>query len=352
MNADPIASNTLDRVKNEQARRIPMKQSAAERPDPSPQRKAAIARGAALEHTGQVQVRPIPDFDLDRTIFKTLEGKAARFVVATRVGKEAHWDAAAVEAVQAEYAAARVAHPLPEVSPALMQFLVSQCDFDVEHADGSFLDHLYFCFEYSVHHYPRQSPLVMLLHSILGTGTNTFAMSADKIPALRELVTPSEWVQIEAFPSVLRLLYAGPLRRELRENQHRADAIASITFHRVIDNEPITLTGEDFWIALNYQLIHLLDFLPVANWSVHQNDPLFMLFCDLYDLLGKVGKREAIVAYAPSARPRKLEGEPQGVGAWLTTLIPASVGERAAAKSVTRFSERIGHSLDYRIVWA
>ena len=329
-----------------------MKQSAAERPDPTTQRKAAIARGAALEHTGKVTVAPIPSFDLDRTIFKTLEGKAARFVVTTRVGKEAHWDPAAAQAVQAEYAAARAAHPLPAVSPELMQFLVSECDFDVEHADGSFLDHLYFCFEYTVQHYPQQSALVMFLHSILGTGTNTFAMTADKIPALRALMSPEDWKQVEAFPSVLRLLYAGPLRQELRANLHRPDAIASITFHRVIDNEPITLSGQDLWTALNYQLIHLVDFLPVANWSVHQNDTSFILFRDLYDLLERAGKREAMVGYTPTALPRKLQGEPQDVGAWLTTLIPVGVSERMAAKSVARFSERIGHSLDYRISWA
>ncbi|TWO72372.1 hypothetical protein FN976_06630 [Caenimonas sedimenti] len=328
-----------------------MKQSAAERPDPTPQRKAAIARGAALEHTGKVRIEPIPDFDLDRTIFKTLEGKAARYVMTTRVGREAHWDPNAAQAVQAEYNAARAAHPLPAVSPELMQFLVSECDFDVEHADGSFLDHLYFCFEYTVQHYPGRSPLVMFLHSILGTGTNTFAMTADKIPALRQLMSPADWTQVEAFPSVLRLLYAGPLRRELRDNLHRTGALASISFHRVIDNAPITMSGEDFWTALNYQLIHLVDFLPVANWSVHQNDTSFILFRDLYDLLEKAGKREAIVGYTPSPVARKLEGERQDVGAWLTTLIPVSVSERMAAKSVARFSERIGHSLDYRITW-
>ena len=329
-----------------------MKQSAAERPDPTVQRKAAIARGAALEHTGKVRIEPIPNFDLDRTIFKTLEGKAARYVVTTRVGKEARWDAAAARAVQSEYEAARAAHPLPAVSPELMQFLVRECDFDVEHADGSFLDHLYFCFEYTVQHYPGHSPLVMLLHSILGTGTNTFAMKREKIPELRKLMSPADWAQVEAFPSVLRLLYAGSLRRELRENFHRPDAIASIAFHRVIDNEPITMSGKDLWVALNYQLIHLVDFLPVANWSVHQNDTSFILFRDLYDLLERAGKREAIVGYTPTARPRKLEGEPQGVGAWLTTLIPVTTSERMAAKSVARFSERIGHSLDYRITWA
>jgi len=329
-----------------------MKQSAAERPDPTTQRKAAIARGAALEHTGKVVIEPIPNFDLDRTIFKTLEGNAARYVMTTRVGKEARWDTAAAQAVQTEYAAARAAHALPAVSTELMNFLVSECDFNVEHADGSFLDHLYFCFEYSAQHYPQHSPLVMLLHSILGTGTNTFAMTADKIPALRPLMTPWEWTQVEAFPSVLRLLYAGPLRQELRKNAHRADAIASIAFHRVIDNEPVTLSGEDLWIALNYQLIHLVDFLPAANWSSHQNDTSFILFRDLYDLLGLAGKREAVVGYTPSAGPRKSEGEPQGVGEWLTTLIPVSVSERMAAKSVARFSERIGHSLDYQITWA
>ena len=329
-----------------------MKQSAAERPDPTTQRKAAIARGAALDHTGKVRVERIPNFDLDRTIFKTLEGGAARYVMTTRVGKEAHWDAAATQAVQAEYAAARAAHPLPAVSPQLMQFLVSECDFDVEHADGSFLDHLYFCFEYTVQHYPGQSPLVMFLHSILGTGTNTFAMTADKIPVLRALMDPAVWKQVEAFPSVLRLLYAGPLRKELRDNLHRADAIKSISFHRVIDNEPITISGEDLWIALNYQLIHLVDFLPVANWSVHQNDTSFILFRDLYDLLEKAGKREAMVGYTPTSAPRRVEGEPQGVGAWLITQIPVSVSERMAAKSVARFSERIGHSLEYKIAWA
>lgn len=329
-----------------------MKQSAAERPDPSTQRKAAIAAGAAMEHTGKVHIESIPNFDLNRTIFKTLEGTLARFVMTTRVGKEARWDPSAQQQVQAQYAAARAAHPLPPVSEELMQFLIRECDFNVEHADGSFLDHLYFCFEYSVQHYPQRSPLVMLLHSILGTGTNTFAMSASKIPALRPLMTPWEWTQVEAFPSVLRLLYAGPLRKELRDNAHRAGAMREISFHRVIDNAPITLSAEDFWIALNYQLIHLVDFLPVANWPMHQNDTSFILFRDLFDVLEKTGKREAAVAYTPNPGPSPVQGEPMNLGKWLTTRIPVHISEKMAAKSVARFSQRIGHSLDYRIDWA
>lgn len=328
-----------------------MKQSAEERPDPTFQRKAAIARGAALEHTGDVSVEPIPDFDLDRTIFQTLEGRAARFVMRTRVGKEVYWSDAAAKEVQSAYDAVRAQIELPPVSPELMKFMVDECDFDVEHADGSFLDHLYFCFEYSVQHYPAGPPLVMLLHSILGTGTNTFAMTADKIPALRELMTPEEWTHTEAFPSVLRLLYAGNLRAELRSNLHRLDQLQAIKMHRVIDNAPITLTADELWVALNFQLIHLVDFLPVANWSVHQNDTSFILFRDLYDLMEKAGKREAKIDYTPASGKRKLEGEKQGVGGWLTTLIPVSASEKMASKSVTRFSERIGHSLNYELIW-
>jgi hypothetical protein len=62
----------------------------------------------------------------------------------------------------------------------------------------------------------------MFLHSILGTGTNTFAMTADKIPALRELMDPCG---VEAGRG-LSLRAAAALRRpaaqELRDNLHRA----------------------------------------------------------------------------------------------------------------------------------
>ena len=327
-----------------------MKQSAAVRPDPSILRKAAIASGCAKDHRGKVEVKPIPNFDLDRTIFQTLEGKAARFVMRTRVGKEPHWKPAAAESVEVRYQKARERHPLPEVDPTLIQFLVDECDFDVEHADGSFLDHLYFCFEYNVHHYPEQSPLVSLLHSILGTGTNTFAMEAEKIPALKKHLTDFEWAHIAAFPSILRLLYDLRLRAELRENAHRLDSLKRVDFHRVIDNEPISLSGEDFWIQLNYQLIHLIDFLPVANWSTHSNDTAFILFRDLYELLESNGKLEANVDYEPPGVIPTLEGERPSL-ALLTDLIPVPLSEKMAARSVQQFSEKIGHSLDYTLVW-
>lgn len=328
-----------------------MKQSAEERPNPSLQRKAAIAHGAALDHAGTVRVTPIANFDLDRTIFQTLEGAAPRFVMKTRIAKEAHWDEAVGARVQRAYEAVNVGARLPAIDAALLRFMVEECDFDVEHADGSFLDHLYFGFEYCAAHYPERSPLVMLLHSILGTGTNTFAMKAEKIPALRALLNDFDWRHIEAFPSVLRLLYDEGLRRELWANVHRLDAIESLRLHRVIDNAPITLSGEDLRVQLNYHLIHLLDFLPVANWSTHQNDTSFILFRDLNALLEKSGQKRVTLAYTPAVGPRAPVGEALGLGARLTTLIPVRVSEKMSAASIRRFSQRIGHSLAYTLTF-
>jgi len=329
-----------------------MKQHADERPDPSFARKAAIASGRATDHAGKVAVERIKDFDLDRTIFTTLEGAAARFVMATRVGREPVWHKDASAAVEAAYQTARAEHPLPEVDPALLRFMVQECDFDVEHADGSFLDHLYFCFEYNVHHYPHRSPLVSLLHSILGTGTNTFAMGAEKIPELKALMTPFEWRHVEAFPTLLRLLYDLPLRRELRARVNDADVLQSISFHRVIDNAPLTMTGEDLWIQLNYQLIHLIDFLPAANWAMHANETAFILFRDLFDLLTKCGKLETKLGYSPATGAKTLVGEKSDLQSFLTTKIPIGMSEKMAAKSVRKFSERIGHDMAFNITWA
>lgn len=328
-----------------------MNQSAAVRPEPSYQRKAAIAHGGAVEHTGEVTVQPIPGFDLGRTIFQTLEGRAARYVITKRIAKDVRWAEEAARRVQSAYEATCAQGPLPAVSPGLLRFLVDECDFDVEHADGSFLDHLYFCFEYGARHYPERSPLVLLLHSILGTGTNTFAMDAAKIEAFRGFVSAFEWKHIEAFPSVLRLLYAGELRRELWTQVARPDALRELRFHRVIDNAPITLSGEDLWIALNYQLIHLVDFMPPANWATHQNDVSYILLRDLFDLLQRAGKLEARVRYAPPRPGAPAVGEALDPGGWLVTRIPVPLSERMAAGSVKRFSQRIGHDLSYQATW-
>ena len=313
------------------------------------QRKAAIADGAIADHSGDVVVRPIPDFDLDRTIFNTLIGRLPRYVMRTRVGKDVDWQKTARDRVSKAYEKASDATELPTIDPALLQFMKDDCDFDVEHADGSFLDHLYFCYEYTHHHLPSRSALVMLLHSILGTGTNTFAMTADKMSTLRTLVNDDEWLHISAFPSVLRLLYGLDLRRTLRANLDRLEQLKGVSFFRVIDNQQFSVDASVFWLQLNYQLIHLVDFIPVANWGTHANDTSFIVFRDLYDLLTQAGQREAQIRYVPETKPHR--GEVQSLGAKVVSKIPVGLSERMAAKSIASFSRQIGHSLDFELHW-
>ena len=101
------------------------------------------------------------------------------------------------------------------------------------------------------------------------------------------------------------------------------------------------MTAENFWIQLNYQLIHLIDFLPVANWSVHANDTAFIVFRDLYAFLSETGKIGAELAYAPAPESGRAEGEVQGLGAKLVSLLPVQMSEKMAAKSVRQFSKQI-----------
>ena len=322
------------------------------RPDPSPQRKAALVLGGVQDHTGAVEIASIPGFDLDRTIFQTLEGRAERLLVKARVGREVTWKSAPLAEVEAAYAALPGATSLPALPQGLLQFMANECDFDVEHADGSFVDHLFFCFEYAARHYPGPSPLISFLHSILGTGTNTFAMDRSKIPQLRSFLTDEEWTQIEAFPTVLRLLYDRRLPRALRANLHRLEALEGLDATRVLDDQPFSLDAEELWVALNLQLLHLVDFLPVANWSAHQSDPSFVLFRDLYSLLEAAGQLRVSLAYTPATGPARRVGERTGLAGWIATLVPVDVVERRAAQSVQRFSERCGHTLEGTLRWA
>merc|ERR1711924_549530 len=107
----------------------------------------------------------------------------------------------------------------------------------LEHADGSFFEHLMFCRDYCIRHYPSQSPTPLFIHSILGTGANFFPMRKEKIPQLAALLTPSDMLHIEVFPAMLRLLACG-LVDSLRDGYHagRLPSLKSVTFHRLIDN--------------------------------------------------------------------------------------------------------------------
>ncbi|MEL7371179.1 MAG: hypothetical protein AAFN74_19820 [Myxococcota bacterium] len=315
------------------------------------QRKAALASGSATDHAGRVQVMPMAGFDMNRTIFGNLEGTLARMVMHDKVAKEAFWSDAAVHDIETAYAASEQAQPTPAVDKRLIDFMVDECDFSMEHADGSFLQHLVFCHDYSAKYFPEHSANVALLHSILGTATNTFAMTVDKLPQLRALLTDFEALQVEAFPSLLRLFYDGGLMPELTANLHRLDKLDSVRFHRVIDNEPMELDAENLWINLNFHLMHFVDFMPTANWASHMDDPLLVQFQALSVFLDKANQRRAqvTVTFPESAQPPV--GEAKTLVGRLSKAIPISVKKSLAQKSIRQYSQKIGHSLDYELKW-
>ena len=194
------------------------------------QRKDAITRGKGTDHCGNVAVKPIQNFDLNKTIFSTLEGFFPRMVMEAKIAKTVSWDEKAAQQVEAAYQENLKSHPRLDIDSDLMKFMVAECDFSMEHADGTFLEHLVFVYEYCAKHFPQYSPRVMLLHSILGTATNTFAMTKEQIPKLAALVTDFEMLHIESFPSVFRLISNAQLLETLNDNAQRLDDLKEILF--------------------------------------------------------------------------------------------------------------------------
>ncbi|MEM6926722.1 MAG: hypothetical protein AAF602_07350 [Myxococcota bacterium] len=315
------------------------------------QRKAALVAGGAVDHTGEVRVVPMRDFDMSRTIFGNLEGVLPRLLLKDKLAKEPFWSDTAVTSIEDAYTDWMAEAATPEVDPALVAFMENECDFSMEHADGTFLEHLVFCHDYSARHFPGHSPNVALLHSILGTGTNCFAMDASKLPALRELLTETEALQIEAFPTLVRLFYDQALLAELTANLHRLDDLVALRSHRVIDNAPLVLDAENLWVQLNYQLMHFVDFMPTANWGARRTDPLLLQFRQLSDFLDRAGQRRAKVDVDfPQTSAAPVGEETSLVGA-VSSRLPASLVLRLARKSIRRYSKAIGHSLDYELEW-
>ena len=314
------------------------------------QRKAAITGGGAFDHAGEVRVERLVGFDMKRTIFGALEGVPKMFMT-EKLAKEPVWNDAPAAEVEAAYAELEAAKPIPKIDQRLIDFMVDECDFSMEHADGTFLEHLVFCHDYAARHYPDHSPNVALLHSILGTATNTFAMDAAKIPKLNELLTDFESLHMQVFPSVLRLFYNGDFLDELEANLHRLDQLEALHLHRVIDNEPLTIDAENLWINLNFHLMHFVDFMPSANWSSQRADPLMQMFQRLSDLLDRADKREAAVTVSfPTDKAAPIDEERTLVGR-ITGLLPPSITMKLAKKSIQEYSDEAGHDLTYRLTW-
>lgn len=311
-------------------------------------RKKRLGLGGARDFGGEVVLVEDRGFDLDTTIFRSVRSPLSRAVLKARLGLIPYWSDDACEAV--------VAAPLPRAPDhrqALLDFMNDECDFAMEHADGSFMHHLQFCYEYSAVHMPDRSPNVLLLHSVLGVGTNFFPCSVDKVSKLEALLTPTEFTHVQSFPSILRLI----LRRTFLDDlvSGKADGATGLAFHRVIDNAPITLDIDALWLQLNYQLIHLLDFLPLLDW-VHalKTDVFLAPFAKLHNLLETKSRLMVKLEYnlmdAKPTQPGDIVASPS-LGTLVKTYVPAKIQLAIGARQVAAFSKAIGHDLTYTFLY-
>mmetsp|Transcript_26341 Transcript_26341/g.54893 ORF Transcript_26341/g.54893 Transcript_26341/m.54893 type:complete len:391 (+) Transcript_26341:24-1196(+) len=308
-------------------------------------RKCCIARGGPTDHAGEVVVSSVPNFDLNTTIFGSLPGLLPRTVQGSKVGVASYWSDACVSRVNEAYS--KIPKPITYKS-ALVSFMSDRCDFAIEHADGSFMDHLKFCHDYTCQNYPDASPVPMLLHSIMGVGTNFFPMSASLIPDLQALITERDFVHVSSFPSVLRLILGTDFLKVLLTSPTLP---RKVTFRRVIDNAVMSLEGDDVKRHLNYQLVHCLDFLPYAGWRRQMDDGFLKSFIELHQYLVAAGGLEARVQYDASDGSWARDGVPLTVGGILRGALPVGVAHMLARKAVRGFSDGIGHDLSYELVY-
>ena len=122
--------------------------------------------------------------------------------------------------------------------------------------------------------------------------------------------------------------------------------------HRVIDNASLSLSADAFWVQMNYQLVHLLDFLPAALWQVASNDILLMKFVEVHDFLQSLGKKVAVVDYEAVSSVPQADERPLSVGKLIYSVAPGALLKKMGVKEVRRWSGLVGHSLDYTLTWA
>lgn len=296
-------------------------------------RKAQIATARATDHAGEATLVPNFSFDLDQTIFASVKGKLKRTLLERKLAVFPHWSDLAVDRI--EQLASKKLPSIKPMSTPVINFMRDECNFVCEHADGSFMDHLRFCHDYSALNFKGHSPRVLLLHSILGVATNIFPMDIKLLPKLEQLVDPVEMLHISAFPSVQRTLLNGTLIPAL-EASGKIKQLKQVTMRRVIDNEPFTLDQEEFWVHMNYQLVHLLDFLPTIDWDENLHDPQIQLFAQVLRFLKEQGKL-FVALDADEIGSRTLYGQIQNF---------------LYKKAINQYSAQIGHSVEFDLKFA
>lgn len=322
-------------------------------------RRATIAAAKPQDFGDHAPIeQPLKNFDIMKSVFRTSDPERLGYVK-EQFAKELFWSDRAITDVEAMVAKMRANTPnldalIPDHSPALMKFLLEECEFNVEHADGSFLDHLQFCYEFNCIYMPQHSALPSFLHSIMGVGTNLFPMKLEQKPRLAELVSAEDLIQIEALPTVVRLLPSAGLLAELvAMSDEKLRCIDGLECYRLLgpnmdhdgligksDNAPIYLNAEQFWLQLNYHLIHFMDFIPLQQWKERLNSSWLHAFIDLHHVLTRAGKLMAKIDFDSEK--------------WVKEIAATETTEqrelrKAGAQFLVDFSNKIGHSLEYKM---
>jgi hypothetical protein len=165
---------------------------------------------------------------------------------------------------------------------------------------------------------------------------------------LKAMLTPAEWVHTQTFPTIIRVINTGMLLDQLESlPKEKLVSLKSFTCHRLIDNEEVRMTGAEFWVHLNLQLIHTLDFLPVADWGsdLRYEDPFFQTFRRLYGFLQNAGKLQANIDLDLSSR------DATGGTLSLGRIVSVPLGFIFRRKQ-RKYSDAIGHDLGFTFEWA
>lgn len=107
------------------------------------------------------------------------------------------------------------------------------------------------------------------------------------------------------------------------------------------DNAALHLTAEQFWVHLNYQIIHFLDFLPADSWDKKvASGGLFLALVKVHKVLVRAGKLMANIKFDSAAWAETVQ----------RTETPEKKQSQAKSKMMTQqFSDKIGHSLEYTV---
>jgi len=117
----------------------------------------------------------------------------------------------------------------------------------------------------------------------------------------------------------------------------------------VIDNKSVTMTGSDFWIQMNYQLVHMLDFLPTASWLSQLDDSFMHSFVKLHRIMSEANLTKATVNFDLKSGEKGTDGVPVTLGGIVRGILPNSLKLMLAGKAIKGFSAKIGHDLAFEL---